>query len=329
MNIRLAGSVLALTVFVVAGCNADSQPTPSAAASSPVTAPPAAAVTVPAPTTPTPTDPAASQSPTATPAPLPSPAPTSTPTVTPTPAPTVTPTPYPPSQFVLPDFTPRYLAFQPESLIFVRDFPDGIGQSVDRALLEGRIRYRDGSPDVELVWHLQGTIDLEWRFLFVDGRVYINVARDGEPGAWLRSEPSPAMMSRVASLLSPLDTVLGWDFLEAAPWDLLDDIICEETPCHQFSQSSVRGDLILAVDSGSLLPLSISVRSVASDGRYARAATHFVAWNQAVTLKIPDTSTETTPSDIAYQFFYPLVLLGLDSDDTGVLPLLQSANPAP
>jgi hypothetical protein len=317
LNIRLAGSVLALTVFVVAGCNADSQPTSSTASSSAVTAPPA--------TTPTPINPAASPSPAAIPTPSPSP----TPTASPTPAPTVTPTPYPPSQFVLPDFTPRYLAFHPESLIFVRDFPDGIGESVDRALLEGRIRYWNGSPDIELVWHLQGTINLEWRFLFVDGLVYVNVARDGEPGAWLRSEPSPAMMNRVASLLPPLATILGWDFLEAAPWDLLDDVICEETPCHQFSQSSARGDLILAVGSGSLLPLSISVRSVASDGRFSRAATHFVAWNQAITLNIPDTYTETTPSDLAFQFFYPLVLLGLDSDDTGVLPILQSANPAP
>ena len=238
-------------------------------------------------------------------------------------------TPYPPSQFVLPNFTPRYRAFQPESLIFVRDFPDGIGDTVDRAVLEGRIRYRDGSPDVELVWHLQGTINLEWRFLFVDGLVYVSVASDGEPGPWLRSEPSPAMMGRIASLLPPLDTILGWDFLETAPWDLLDKVICEETPCHQFSQSSASGDLILAVDSGSLLPLSITVRSIASDGRYARAATHFVAWNQAITLNIPDTYTETTPSDIAYQFFYPLVLLGLDSDDAGVLPLLPTPNPAP
>ena len=326
MNIRLASSVLALVVFVVAGCNADSAPAASASSSSPVTVPPTPAVR-----TPTPTTLAATPSPTPSPTPPPYATPTAspTPTTTPPPAPTVTPTPYPPSRFILPDFTLRYLAFQPESLIFVRNFPDGIGDSVDRAVLEGRVRYRDGSPEVELIWHLEGAINLEWRFLFVDGLAYVNVARDDEPSAWLRSEPSAAMMNRVASLLPQLATILGWDFLETAPWELLDDAVCEETPCHQFSRSSDRGDLILAVDSDSLVPLSISVRSVLPGRSYARAATQFVAWNQAITLNIPDAYTEATAPDLAYQFFYPLVLLGLDSADTGVLPILQSANPLP
>ena len=333
MKFRLAGSILALAVFVLAGCNNDSsvEPITSPDSSPLATAEPVAAATGPGSPTPTPDGSTAAPSPPPTQTPSPAPTPTASPTstATPTPAPTATPTPYPPSRFVLPDFTVRYLSFQPSTLVFVRSFPDGIGNLVDRSVLEGRVRLGDDPPEVELLWHIEGAINLEWHFLFVDGQAYVNVAADGEPAAWIRSGPSSDMMNRVSSLLPPITAILGWDLIEGEPWELLEGAICEETPCYQFSQSSDRGDLVLVVDSSSLRPLSISVRSVQSDGRYTRATTEFVAWDQDITFDIPETFAEESSSGLAYRFFYSLVLLGLHSEDAGVLPLLSDSVPSP
>ena len=71
------------------------------------------------------------------------------------------------------------------------------------------------------------------------------------------------------------------------------------------------------------------MRSVLPGGRYTRATTEFVAWDQDITFDIPGTFIDSSPSELAYEFFYPLVILGLDSADTGVLPVLVDAIPPP
>ena len=331
--------LLALAV-VLASCSESPGPAATAvvpgvvASFTPTSAP--LPTSAPATVAPSPTDPSATPtpSPSAAPVPTPVPAPTATPasTATPTRIPTATPTPsptpYPPSAFILPGFTDQYLSFQPVSVHFIRDFPDGIGNFVDRAVLEGRVRYGTGMPEVDLLWHLEGLSEVEWRFVLVDETAYLLAAVDGLSNGWFQSSPMRGLMNRIAPLLPPLPALLSWDFIENGIWELLDDGSCGGTPCHQFRQAFDDREIILAVDRASLRPLSISVRSGPADGRYTRVTTEFVSWNEDLVLAPPDESEPVAPELLAYEFFWPLVLLGIESRDSGTLSLASYLIPS-
>lgn len=253
-----------------------------------------------------------------------------TPKATPAPAatatPTPSPTPYPPSRFVLSDFTAEYLSMQPTSVHFVRDFPDGIGPFVERAVLEGRIRYGNDLPDLELLWHLEGKISVEWRFLIVDGQSFLSVGGDDLETPWIRSGPLPSVVDRAMALFPELPVLLSWEFIENGAWEMLDDGVCGGNPCHRFSQTVVDDQVILAVDRESRRPLSISVRTGPADGRYTRSTTEFLSWNEDLIIAPPAESEEVPASRLAYAFFWPLTLLGIESEEAGTLSLSRYLN---
>jgi hypothetical protein len=333
--------LLLALVAVLASCNESPGPAATAVAPgvvasfTPTSAPlPSAAPAI----APSPTDPSATPvpSPSAAPGPTPVPAPAATPsptaiptrppTATPTPAPTLTPTPYPSSQFVLPGFTRRYVSFQPAGVHFIRDFPDGIGAFVHRAVLEGRVRYGGGTPEIDLLWRLDGYSAVEWRFVLVDETAYLSVVVDGVATGWVQSSANREVMNRVTAMLPPLATLLSWEFIENGPWERLDGAACGGASCHRFSQSFDDRQVILAVDEATLRPASLAVRSGPADGRYTRATTEFVAWDAEPVLAPPGVTVAVEPARLAYEFFWPLVLLGIESDDAGSLSLLDYLN---
>ncbi len=318
--------LLSLAV-VLASCNESPAPAATAvapgvvASSTPTTAPlPSAAPSL---AVPAPTVPSATPAPTPLPVPTATPAPTATPTPTNTPTATPSPTPYPPSEFILPGFTNQYLSFQPTGVHFIRDFPDGIGNFVDRAVLEGRVSYGAGMSAIDLLWRLEGSSTVEWRFVLVDGSAYLSVIIDGVATGWFRSSANREVVNRVTALLPPLATILSWEFIENGSWERLDGAECGGSSCQRFSQSFDDREIILAVDQTSLRPVSIAVRTGPAGGRYTRATTEFLAWDPGPVLAPTGATAAVDPARLGYEVFYPLVLLGIESAEAGSLSLLS------